>query len=341
MKRLVIALLCGALPLAAHAQEELLKMRLDTRVDYQREYLNGQSEHGSSGFKGKYLVVAIDGKISEKWEYAYRQRLNKAHADQSFFDATDWATVSYKPSGRWRITAGKDVVWVGGYEYDRNPVDMFAASEFWNNISCYQLGVSAAYTLPSGRDKIVAQYCQSPFSAAHPDTYAYNLVWYGNHGCLGTIYSANMIEYMPGHFISYIALGHKLTLGRLEICADFMNRAASGQTFLFADCSVMAELAYNPTSKLNLFGKLTYDVNSTTSDADRCVAAGTEITNLTGGVSFSPHKAVRLHAAYSHSFGTNTAPDAVIRPDRDFVSVGLTWKLDLLSLPNPWKKTND
>lgn len=341
MKKHVVALLCGLLPLAAHAQGELLKMRLDTRVDYQREYVSGEPEHGNSGFKGKYLVVAIDGKISPHWAYSYRQRLNKAHSDQSFFDATDWATVSYSPSETWRITAGKDVVWIGGYEYDLNPIDMFAASEFWNNISCYQLGVSASFTFPSGNDRIVVQYCQSPFSAASPDTYAYNLAWYGNHGCLGTIYSANMIEYMPGHFISYIALGHKLSLGRFEINADFMNRAAKGHTFMLRDCSVMAGLAYNPTSKLTLFGKLTYDVNATGSDADRCVASGTEITSATGGVSFHPHKAVRLHAAYSRSFGTNTAPQAVIRPDRDFVSVGLTWKLDLLSLPNPWNKSNN
>lgn len=334
-------LICCACAMTAQAQDELLKLRLDTRVDYQREYVGGEAVHENSGFKGKYFMLAADGVIDSHFSYSYRQRLNKAHSYQSFFDATDWARVIYSPDAHWAVSAGKEVVAIGGYEYDRNPVNIYAASEFWNNIACYQLGVSVAYISGGGADRFVAQYCQSPFKAFAPDMYSYNLQWQGSHGCLGTIYSVNLLEYMPGKYISYMALGHKLTFGRLALEADFMNRAAAGHVFLFRDCSVMAELSYRPTDNVNVFGKVTYDVNATQSDADRCVTAGTELTSVGGGVEYRPHKTVRLHAVYSHSFGTNANPEGAVSPRRDWMSVGVTWNVNLLSVGNPWKKTID
>lgn len=235
MKKLIGAVLFGACVLTANAQDEILRLKMLTRVDYQREYINGEAIHDNSGFKGKYLMFAIDGKIDEHFSYAYRQRLNVGHSDMSFFDATDWARVVYTPDGQWEFSAGKDVVAVGGYEYDKNPVDVYAASEYWNNISPFQLAATVSYTTPGRHSKFIAQCSQSIYRSNAPDMYSYNLMWIGNHGCLGTMYSANLVEYMPGKYISYLALGHKLTLGKLCIEADFMNRASSGHTFLFKD----------------------------------------------------------------------------------------------------------
>lgn len=99
MKKLIGAVLFGACVLTANAQDEILRLKMLTRVDYQREYINGEAIHDNSGFKGKYLMFAIDGKIDEHFSYAYRQRLNVGHSDMSFFDATDWARVVYTPDG--------------------------------------------------------------------------------------------------------------------------------------------------------------------------------------------------------------------------------------------------
>jgi hypothetical protein len=84
----------------------------------------------NSGFRGKYLNVLLSGDIGKHWSYSYRQRLNKAHANQSFFDATDWIHLTYTLNKHWSFNAGKQVVGIGGYEYDRAPIDLYFCSEY-------------------------------------------------------------------------------------------------------------------------------------------------------------------------------------------------------------------
>ena len=91
MKKNIFSLLMLFFAIGASAQEyQNVNLQLETRIDYQREYLQGDAVKANSGFKGKYLNVILNGTINDHWSYSYRQRLNKAHADQSFFDATDW-----------------------------------------------------------------------------------------------------------------------------------------------------------------------------------------------------------------------------------------------------------
>ena len=101
MKKILLTLLWGTCFFVVQAQEELLKLQAETRIDYQREYVDGRSIHSNSGFKGKYLNVIISGTIAKQFSYSYRQRLNKAHSDQSFFDATDWLYLTYRPDEHW------------------------------------------------------------------------------------------------------------------------------------------------------------------------------------------------------------------------------------------------
>lgn len=65
MKRLICAVLCGASVIAACAQDELVRLKMQTRVDYQREYVDGDAVHDNSGFKGKYFMLLLDGKIND------------------------------------------------------------------------------------------------------------------------------------------------------------------------------------------------------------------------------------------------------------------------------------
>lgn len=339
MKKTICALLAAVFTGGVYAQESnWLNLRAEARFDYQREYLDGDAVKSNSGFKGKYINIVMDGSINESFTYAYRQRLNKAHADQSFFDATDWVYLTYKANSHWSISGGKQVVGIGGYEYDRAPIDLYFCSEYWNNIPCYQLGVSATYATASGRDKVMAQVCQSPFRAYGDDMYACNLMWYGSHGWFNTIYSANLMEYLPGKFIYYLALGNEFVAGNTRLQLDFMNRATDKHAFFFKDCSVMAELSWQPSRKLSVFGKVTYDVNHTGTEGDWCVWNGTELTRVGGGLEFYPlsggNRDVRLHANFCYSFGKNGNPDGTLWPDQALVDVGLKWRVDILSLTN-------
>ena len=317
------------------------KMGIEARADYQREYVSGEAIKENSGFKGKYLNFSLDGKFNEKLSYAYRQRLYKVQKDETFFDATDWLYLKYHVNERLAFSAGKQVVAIGGYEYDRNPIDVYFSSEYWWNTRCYQWGVDATYDFNEGKDRLLAQVCQSPdgtpFMAGdtcYSDMYAFNLMWYGSHGWFNTMYSVNMVEYLPGHFINYIALGHKFNVGDFSLELDFMNRAVRNQTFLFKDCSIMSNLTYFASDKMNIFVKATYDVNNSDKVGDYCVLPGTEVTRVSAGLEYFllPDKAARLHVALCQTFGSEKKAGVDFMPEQTIASVGLKWKMNFLSL---------
>lgn len=324
----------------AYAQENsLVNLRVEARADYQREYVRSNEVNDNSGFKGKFLNIRMDGNITDDFSYSYRQRLNKPNKDASFFDATDWIYLTYTHDN-WSLSAGKQVVGIGGYEYDRAPIDLYFCSEYWNNIPCYQVGASVAYTTSSGNDKFMLQLCESPFrkdplNVENEEMYAYNLMWYGSHGRFNTIYSANMIEYLPGKFVNYIVLGHKLCFGDFALEFDVMNRATDEHTFFGKDMSVMGELQWRPIEKLNLFARASYDVNKTDVASDFCVAPGTEITRVGGGVEFFPVKGskdIRMHLNGCYTYGNNGNTAGALQPEQTIFDAGITWRMNLLTL---------
>lgn len=337
MKSTLMAL-CMACGLATgYAQEKpTVDIAAETRVGYNRESIDGDAVHSNNGIKGNYLNLKINGSINSSFSYSWRHRLNKKISDGSFFDATDWIYLNYKANKHWSMAAGKQVVLIGGYEYDRAPIDVFLSSEYWNNIPCYQFGGSVTYSTAQGNDQLTAQFCESPFRNPElNDLYAYNLYWMGKHGVWSTLYSLNMMEYVPDRFISYIALGNQWTLGNTRLQLDFMNRAADHQTYFLRDCSVMAEIACQCHPNWELYAKTTYDVNRTKVAADLCVLPGTELTSVGGGIHFYPLKDqknnVRVHACAAYAWGTNGNPGGTMKDKQLTINVGLTWKMHLLS----------
>ena len=330
-----LKMICCALVVCAtmQAQESRkVNLRLEARGDYQREYVDGDVVDDETGFKGKFLNVVVSGNLTDGLSYNFRHRLNKFSKNSSFFDATDFLTLDWQANDWLTLSGGKQVVWIGGYEYDRAPIDLYFCSEFWQQIPCYEWGASATIGLNKGRDNLTFQICESPFRnySGGKDIYAFNLLWSGRHGFLSTLWSVNMIAYGKGKYINYIALGNEVKFSRqVKAEIDFTNRAVSGHTFLLKDCSVAAELSYMPTEKVNLFAKVSYDVNNTDNAADITVMPGTELTRFGGGVEYYPlsDNRLRLHANYSYVTGKNTNPDGVLQDKQSLVNVGLTWRI--------------
>ncbi len=332
---LVLPLLWSTVETKAQ-ENDPINIRAEVRIDWQRDAVDGVQNTANTGFKGKYVNFSIDGRISDKFTYAYRQRLNRDHKDESFFDATDWAWLNYQPSEKWGISAGKQVVLIGGFEYDRNPTDIYFASEYWNNIGCYQLGASVTYS-PSKWTKITAQVCQSPFDMPEVDLYAYNLFWTLNAGCYSGLHSFNASEYDDGSYIFYAALGNQFTWGDARLQIDFMERCTK-DTEDFDDFSIMGEFSYLIADRVNIFARATYDKcgYDLPPMADRCVFPGTDLTRVGGGVEYYPlggrgDRSIRLHAAYSYSFGNNGNENGVLLDKQSFLDFGVTWRLDILN----------
>lgn len=318
------------------AQSEITRAELLTRIDYTQEYVDGDNIGANSGFKGRYIFFRIDGKLAEGLTYSFRQRINKPTTVQALFDATDFLNLTYT-KGPWSLSAGKQIIATGGYEYDRAPFDLYFCSEYWYNLACFQFGASGTYTLGKGNDKFTFQISESPFRRGvlnpdNDDIYAYNLMWSGAHDWFKAIYSINVMEYMSGKFINYIALGNRFEFGDLAFELDFVNKATNAKFKLFDDFCLIGDLCWTANDALNVFVKVSYDRNQSVIE-DLCVAPGTDALRVGAGIEYFPLKndrKLRLHLNCCYTDGQSPVENT-LRPNQTIVNAGLTWKLDFLN----------
>ena len=337
MQSLKRLFLLGALllsTLTASARSEWLNLAIEARAEYQHATLDGESLPDDSGFRGRNFNLKLLGDLGGGFSYGFRHRLNKMHRDARFFDATDWLYLTYTtPNDRWAFSAGKQVVQVGGYEYDLAPIDGYFSSEYCTNFPCYQWGASVTYALENGRDAFTFQVTESPF-CTQEELYAYNLYWSGGHEWFEALYSVNAIEWAAGEYIYYIALGNRLKFRGVTFEFDLTNRATKEHPFLLQNYTLMGQATIDLGRSVRLLAKASHDVNSTASAGAMCVVPGTELTRVGGIVEYYPIKekrSVRLHAAYHYTFG-ETDERNTLRDGFSVVNVGLTWHINLLSL---------
>lgn len=304
-------------------------------MGFEQQSLNGNKDKDASGFKGEHFILKLDGQITKGLTFSYRQRFNK-NTDTRFFNATDWLHLDWKINGMFVLSAGKQVVAIGGYEYDRAPIDLYQCSEFWNNIACYQLGAFLSYNF-TNKDQFLLQVCNSPFrNWAGNDTYAWNLMWYGSHKFFDTTWSVNMMQYNKNSWINYISLGTRFKFSKdISLELDLQNKAASHQVFLFKDCDVMSELSFRHEDVMRYFLKYTYDVNKSGINADYTVFDGSELSMASAGVEGyflkKQRDALRIFAVTSYSWGTNTNEPGIIKNKQFKFVVGFKLKLDMFA----------
>ena len=319
--------------LNATAQENNhVNLRLEARGDFQNEIINGNPIEAANGFRGKQLNLRLNGTINDSWSYVYRQRMGKPNADASYFDAVDHINLTYT-TGAWSFTGGKQTVAVGGYEYDRAPIDFYFGSEYWYNMACYQWGVNARYTANTeSKDAVTLQVVQSPFRGINPSMLSYNLMWTCSYGWVDYLHSINLLEYQPGKYVSFLALGYQFNMGDFKLQLDFMDRYDT-ENFEFNDCSIMADLSWSASDKLNIFGKYSFDMNDG-NYADYCVLPGTELHRAGAGFEYFPIESsrdVRFHGTYSYAWGKNGNPAGTVWGSHSFLNLGVTWKMNILS----------
>lgn len=345
MKKTLIALSLLSLPAAA--QTDWLNTQLEFRSDYTYQALDGKE--AEKGFKGQYLNLKVNGKINEHFSYNYRQRFSKdMMRDGGFLNATDFLYLTYRPNDRWGITAGKQFVWIGGYEYDKAPIDVYQYTEYCQFIECYGYGVSIDYNL-SSHDNLLLQVAQSAFAGHKSDFYSYNVKWTGSHKWFSTIYSFGVHGYDRGTekgYLSCLALGNRFDLGKKAyLLLDYTNRFDLSKSYkdrdgapkpkgadnFFGDYTLMTEVHYQPTKEVNLFGHYCHTHNQA-NYGDATVSPGTSLNTVGAGVEYFPIKGdsdVRLHAAYFYNFGDNGNKGGVIRDDQQYLTVGLTFRINV------------
>ena len=378
--------LCILLPLSAISQNETVKkekkkkekkevnpnfkhkfttFHLEARADFEYDYdvtkwsnsvdpynpITGKADQHNYGFRGDYFNFLLGGEIGDHISYFLRQRIIPIKGYTEFFDNTDFLYIQYKFNNQWSIRMGKDALYVGGFEYDAPPIDVYYYTHYWGQFACFHVGASAAYTDKSGKNKIAFQVANSPYVKYGSNSWksgllSYNLYWAGNFGPFHTLYSVNMMEYQRGKFINYIALGNQLKFNKWSIYVDWINRAAGFNNF-FKDFSLVSRLDWHVSPSVNLFAKGGYEQNSAgyyyTVGDDTHVNVDMLMPNdrthyFYGlGMEYRPriYPDLRVHAYVANSTMTlpsDLAADYTWKDMTLTANVGVTWRLDFMKV---------
>ena len=118
-------------------------LQIETRVDAKTEF---DGDIFKTYGECKNFNFVLKGKLSERISYKFRHRLNRATVgDDKFLNATDHAWIAFNASDNFVITAGKQTVALGGFEYDYAPIDMYIPSILYDNIPGYKIGLDFGY----------------------------------------------------------------------------------------------------------------------------------------------------------------------------------------------------
>lgn len=323
------------------ADEHLVSLDLEARLDWQMVDHKNNLDRSQTGFIGKYIALKAHGQLTDGLTYTWRQRFSRTPKDNTFWDQTDILDLNYR-FGKFDVGAGKQVVLIGGYEYDRAPINLMCPNLFVSNVACFQFGVSGGYQI-SRNDHLALQVSQSLFATPQDrNLYAYNLMWRGSHRLnrhlrFETIWSVNEVEYLKGEYCNYVALGNKLVINdKVTLIADVMTRTYPHNN-LFKNNTFMGEACWYITPKWTITGKLSYDCNRGVNTTDKSeVARGSQL--VIGGLVaewyplIKARHLLKVHAAAFASVGTNYNSADLMQKDTFYGSIGLTWHMNLLNI---------
>lgn len=321
-------------------EDHLISLDLDARLDWQLVSHKDKLDNSQTGFIGKYIALKAHGQLMEGMTYTWRQRFSRTPKDHTFWDQTDILDINYKYD-KFDFGAGKQVVLIGGYEYDRAPINLMCPNLFVSNVACYQFGVSAGYQLTAD-DHLAFQISQSLFATpAERNLYSYNLMWRGGHTLtdrlrLETIWSINEVEYIKGKFCNYVALGNQLQINdTFTVIIDLMTRTYPDNN-LFKNNTFMGEFAWDIAPKWKLTAKASYDCNRGVNKTEKTeVARGTELAILGAVAEWYPIQnkkhLLKVHAAAFGSVGTNYNTSDIMQKNTLYGSIGLTWHMNMFN----------
>lgn len=355
MKKLLLLATFALFALTAFSQEKekngsfaISTLALEARADF--DYYNIKTQDTltskNSGFTGRYLNFKIAGNITEKFYYAYRQRFNFKNLNtvSDFFDKTDYLYLGWQATDNFALSAGKQIVAMGGIEYDLAPIDVYYHTVQWDNIYCYQFGVNAFFNTNDKKNEFTVQFTNSPLSGQNlSGLYNYSACWRANYKHFGPVCSINFYEYKNGKFLNVIALGTTFRFGLVYGYLDYTNRAIEGQkNFFFDDMTIDGRLGvYFLKDKMSVFVKAGYDVNKAQDKdidkeeiGDLLVLPGTDVTFYGGGVEYFPLKGkqdIRIHAFFAIN-DAKCLPGTVVVNNRHScqANVGLTWRINFI-----------
>ena len=303
----------------------------DAKTEESVEYIPEVSVHSRMGyehdfseqvgrFDGNGLYLGIDGNISPRFSYSFYHCIASSGSEGMFgFDNTQWLTVSYEND--WLcLTAGKNNVLVGSFEYDAYDIDSepFQNSSFWNSFDCWQWGASASF-YPAEDHEIAIQACNSPFSFGEPNLFAYALAWRSEMDWYESYWTANLWQYDKGSYMKSLNFGNRFDFDDFSFDLEYMTRATDIKDMFTRDFTLMIAPAYEFSDWGCIKGKFGWEKCG----EDALMEYGYDGSYLFYGLTaeFFPiedYEDLRLHASWGH--GCNRG---------HILNIGVTWKFSL------------
>lgn len=325
-----------------------------------------------AAFRFNQIKLEASGEVNDRLFYWYRQNLNqgnRAMEMENLPESIEYALVGFNVSDKFTLTAGKQPVDFGGFEYDLNPLLIYEYSDMNEYTDCYFTGVSLAYQMTPSQElrlqvtdnrlgSMEEAYGLLPKGIERSKAPLYYTAnWNSSYAdeLLNLRYSITAGEQAQGKWVYIGWAGQQVAVGPFSMYLDVMYmRGALDQLGLLTELvepdaeneappcaqnteylSLVAEMNYRFHSKWNLFVKGMYETASIYKDAE-VYDKGKYRTawGYQGGVAFYPMTDENLHIFLT---GTGRAYDLTKRgaelgasiDNTTRLSVGFIYKLPL------------
>lgn len=383
LQLLAIFLLCATGPLAAQSSvserdsSETSLFEYATKIPRRNNVFNLNLEmHATfntlfsgnkldeAAFRFNHIKLEATGEVTDRLFYWYRQNLNQGNSGmelENLPESIEYALIGYRLTDKLTITAGKqDVAW-GGFEYDLNPVEIYEYSDMNDYLNCYFTGVMLGYQFTPAQElrfqvtdnrlgSMEEAYGTLPDGIEKPKApLFYTLNWNSSYfdEVLNLRYSATAGEQAKGKW-SYMAwAGHNITAGPFDAYFDVMyTRSALDPLGIITELNVptdpeeislcaqnteylsfVAHLNYRFHPKWNVFAKGMYETASIYEETEYWKAGQYRTAwGYQGGIEYYPMGGDNLHLFFT---GTGRAYSLTEKAKASGASIENTGRLSV------------
>lgn len=207
--------------------DKMLNIMIDTRVDLQTTFENGDVDN--AGFRGQTFRFWLAGEIVPGFRYRVRHRFNKPQTPlirDNYSSATDQAWLAFDIGKKWTLTAGKQSMQLGTFEYDYNGADIYQSTMVNGDIDMYKTGVNAAFKFAGQVMNLQVVNSDAPQFATEDyknKAFSVNLMWQGSlfNETLKTRWGYGAFQHSKTKFYHWLTLGTQLNVGKFTTELDY------------------------------------------------------------------------------------------------------------------------
>lgn len=300
--------------------DKMLNIMLDSRVDLQTEFNDGKVDE--SGFRGQTFRIWFAGEIIPGIRYRVRHRLNKPQTPlirDNYSSATDQAWLAFDIGKKWTITAGKQAMQLGTFEYDYNGADIYLSTMVNGDIDLYKTGVNVAYKFSNQVVNLQVVNSDTPQFASEKyknKAFSINVLWEGDlfDKMLKTRWGYGAFQHEETKFYNWLTLGTQLNIKNFTTELDyFLGSRNMDYGSIVDDPDLGLRYVRDQSAALNFkynFGKWRPSIKGTWNQRhDKGFDSNAyESMGIQAAIEFYPFtnklvKDLRFHAAYAY---TNT-----------------------------------